>query len=166
MEDFASIEEPLCVRKDNFFQSDCGSTNWARALFISWNIISMYIFVSLFVSLIFESFSYVYQQSGGRSIVSREEIRRFKHAWSDFDPNGTGWIPKEVFPRLLGELSGVFQMRIYDGDFMVKRLVEDCSIQPGESTHGRRIAAGIDLEKLNSRLNLIQSPRSAKDGRG
>ena len=155
MEDFASIEEPFCVRKDNFFQSDCGSTNWARALFISWNIISMYIFVSLFVSLIFESFSYVYQQSGGRSIVSREEIRRFKHAWSDFDPNGTGWIPKEVFPRLLGELSGVFQMRIYDGDFMVKRLVEDCSIQPGESTHGRRIAAGIDLEKLNSRLNLI-----------
>lgn len=155
MQDFATIKPPYCVRQDNFFQSDCGSATWARALFISWNIISMYIFVSLFVSLIFESFSYVYQQSGGRSIVSRDEIRRFKQAWSDFDPNGTGYISKEAFPRLLGELSGVFQMRIYEGDFMIKRLMEDCSVEPGEPVQNRRIVAGIDLDKLNERLNLI-----------
>ena len=102
MEDFATITPPLCVRSDNFFQSDCGSAAWARTLFISWNIISMYIFVSLFVSLIFESFSYVYQRSSGLSVVSREEIRRFKHAWSEFDPKGTGFISKEKFPKLLG----------------------------------------------------------------
>ena len=155
MEDYATIQPPFCVLQDNFFQSDCGSHNWAWALFISWNIISMYIFVSLFVSLIFESFSYVYQQSGGRAIVSRDEIRRFKQAWSDFDPNGTGWISKEAFPRLLGELSGVFQMRIYDGDFTVKRIVEDCSVEPGEPLLGRRIVAGLDLDKLNSRVNAI-----------
>jgi hypothetical protein len=102
MEDFASIEPPFCVREASFFDSDCGSKGWSRALFISWNIISMYIFVSLFVSMIFESFSYVYQQSSGMSIISRDEIRRFKHAWADFDPNGTGFISKEQFPRLLG----------------------------------------------------------------
>lgn len=111
MEDYATIEPPFCVREASFFESDCGSSGWARALFISWNIISMYIFVSLFVSMIFESFSYVYQQSSGMSIVTRDEIRRFKQAWADFDPNGVGFISKEQFPRLLGvstrERSGV-----------------------------------------------------------
>lgn len=102
MEDFASIEPPFCIREDSFFESDCGSPTWARALFISWNIISMYIFVSLFVSMIFESFSYVYQQSSGMSVVSRDEIRRFKQAWAEFDPDGTGFISKQQFPRFLG----------------------------------------------------------------
>ena len=102
MEDFANIVPPYCVRQDSFFESDCGDAAWSRALFISWNIISMYIFVSLFVSLIYESFSYVYQRSSGMSAISRDEIRRFKQAWAEFDPNGTGYISKEVFPRLLG----------------------------------------------------------------
>jgi hypothetical protein len=102
MEDYAGIEPPFCVREASFFASDCGSAGWARALFIAWNIISMYIFVSLFVSMIFESFSYVYQQSSGMSVVSRDEIRRYKQAWAEFDPNGTGFISKEQFPRLLG----------------------------------------------------------------
>ena len=102
MEDFAGLEPPFCVREASFFASDCGSAGWARALFIAWNIISMYIFVSLFVSAIFESFSYVYQQSHGMSMVSRDEIRRYKQAWAEFDPNGTGFISKEQFPRLLG----------------------------------------------------------------
>ena len=102
MEDFATMRPPNCVVSEDFFNSDCGSASWARALFISWNILSMYIFVSLFVSLIFESFSYVYQQSSGLSAVSREEIRRFKQAWATFDPEGTGFISKEAFPRLLG----------------------------------------------------------------
>ena len=102
MEDFAHISEPYCVSSSNFFDSDCGSAAWARVLFISWNILSMYIFVSLFVSLIFESFSYVYQRSSGLSVVTREEIRRFKQAWATFDPEGTGFITKDAFPRLLG----------------------------------------------------------------
>src|SRR5436190_262285 len=65
MEDFAAMVPPYCTAEDDFLKSDCGSAAWARGLFISWNIVSMYIFVSLFVSLIFESFSYVYQRSSG-----------------------------------------------------------------------------------------------------
>lgn len=102
MEDFATMVTPRCVRSSDFLQSDCGSAEWARALLISWHIISMYIFVNLFVSLIFESFSYVYQRSSGLSVVSREELRRFKQAWAKFDPEGTGFISKQKFPRLLG----------------------------------------------------------------
>ncbi|KAF1814240.1 hypothetical protein P152DRAFT_480452 [Eremomyces bilateralis CBS 781.70] len=155
MEDFASIRPPNCVVGQSFSEGDCGSPEWARALFISWNILSMYIFVNLFVSLIYESFSYVYQRSSGLAVISREEIRRFKQAWAEFDPNGTGFISKEAFPRFLGELSGVFEMRIYDGDFTVRRLIEDCrlparqSVLPVDDPQER---PEMDLKKLNARL--------------
>lgn len=102
MEGFATVKEPYCTEGDTYLESDCGSPGWARALFISWNILSMYIFVSLFVSLICESFSYVHQQNSELSVISREEVRRFKQAWAEFDPDGTGYISKEQFPRLLG----------------------------------------------------------------
>jgi hypothetical protein len=109
MEDFANVDKPFCTVGDKYFESDCGSPEWARALFITWNILSMYIFVNLFVSLIYESFSYVYQRSSGLSVISREEIRRFKQAWAEFDPNGTGFISKEQFPRLLGVSLSIYK---------------------------------------------------------
>jgi len=159
MEDYATISPPVCVMGDTFFDSDCGSLSWARALFISWNILSMYIFTSLFVSLIYESFSYVYQHSSGLGKVSREEIRRFKQAWATLDPEGTGFISKEQFPRLLGELSGVFEMRIYSQENSVRRILEDIQSQP---TSGRITsmssasgATGVNLKALNKRLSKI-----------
>lgn len=106
MEDFATMEPPFCTYNTDFLDDDCGGAAWARSLFIAWNLISMYIFVSLFVSLIFESFSYVYQRSSGLYAISREEIRRFKQAWATYDPDGTGFISKEQFPRLLGVSRG------------------------------------------------------------
>lgn len=101
MEDFAQITYPNCNASDNFLENDCGSPNWARALFIAWNILSMYIFVNMFISLIFESFSYVYQKSSGIQSVSREEIRRFKHAWAEVDPKATGSIAQEDLGKFL-----------------------------------------------------------------
>lgn len=168
MEDFAGIEPPFCVQDENFFKSDCGSLTWARALFISWNILSMYIFTSLFVSLIYESFSYVYQRSSGLGKVSREELRRFKQAWATLDPEGTGFITKEQFPRLLGELSGVFEMRIYSQEHSVRRILEDIQTAP---TSGRirsmasaSAASGVDLDLLNQRLAQI-NPREVRKAR-
>ena len=114
MEDFATMVPPICTPNDDFLNDDCGSAAWARTLFIAWNIISMYIFVSLFVSLIFESFSYVYQRSSGLYAISREEIRRFKQAWATYDPDGTGYISKEQFPRLLGVSYISFAASFYD----------------------------------------------------
>jgi hypothetical protein len=163
MEDYATIQTPFCVDTGDFFDSDCGSPGGARFLFISWNIISMYIFVSLFVSLIYESFSYVYQRSSGLSIITREETRRFKQAWATFDPQGTGYISKENFPRLLGELSGVFAMRIYDEDDSVRRILEDVQVQtPGvraNSVASASQAIGIDLKALNERIARIDAKK-------
>ncbi|KAL2168472.1 hypothetical protein VTG60DRAFT_7274 [Thermothelomyces hinnuleus] len=162
MEDFAQIKPPFCVEGETFFDSDCGSTAWARVLFVAWNIISMYIFVSLFVSLIYESFSYVYQRTSGLAAVDRDEIRRFKEAWRSVDPSGTGFISKEAFPRLLGELSGVFEMRIYDNDDSVRAILEDvrnendaASIRHASLVSKNQYHTGIDLKKLNERLSRI-----------
>ena len=157
MEDFATIIPPSCVEDSLFYESDCGDAAWARSLFIAWNILSMYIFVSLFVSLIFESFSYVYQRSSGLSVVNREEIRRFKQAWATFDPDGTGFIPADVFPRLLGELSGVFEMRIYaGGDHSVGRILENCAVEHrGNETPPPGTVHGVDLAELNRQLRMI-----------
>ncbi|KAI4170476.1 MAG: hypothetical protein LQ343_004979 [Gyalolechia ehrenbergii] len=159
MEDYASIRYPNCNRNRDFYQSDCGSAAWARPLFISWNILSMYIFISMFVSLIFESFSYVYQRSSGLSVVSREEIRRFKEAWATYDPEGTGYISKEKFPRLLGELSGKFEMRIYDGDHSVGSILADCKVDTrGMDPPPPGVVEGVDLDALNRRLATIDVP--------
>ncbi|KAF2221125.1 Ion transport protein-domain-containing protein, partial [Elsinoe ampelina] len=159
MNDFATVEPPFCTIGERYFDGDCGSKNWAWAIFISWNILSMYIFVNLFVSLIYESFSYVYQRSSGLSVISREEIRRFKQAWAEHDPDGTGYISKQAFPRLLGELSGVFEMRIYDGDFTVTALMEDCKVDSHRMTMNSLETAhrnpDIDIEKLNQRLSEL-----------
>ncbi|KAH8808205.1 BcCCH1, calcium channel protein [Xylogone sp. PMI_703] len=159
MEDFANIQPPFCVLGDTFFDTDCGSAAWARGLFISWNILSMYIFTSLFVSLIYESFSYVYQRSSGHGRVNREELRRFKQAWATLDPDGTGFITKEQFPRLLGELSGVFEMRIYPPEHSVRRILEDVQQQPTSgriaSISSASQATGVDRKALNERLAQI-----------
>ena len=159
MEDYAAIDGPLCVEQDDFFHSDCGSKPWARFLFVAWNLLSMYIFVNLFVSLIYESFSYVYQRSSGMSIVDRDEIRRFKEAWRNVDPLGTGYISKSAFPRLLGELSGVFQMRIYDPEDSIGSILEDVRTDTKFSRHASIASAPlyseIDLMSLNARLGMM-----------
>lgn len=165
MEDYAHITPPFCVESSDFTESDCGSTTWARVLFIAWNIISMYIFVNLFVSLIYESFSYVYQRSGPNSVVDRDELRRFKEAWRAVDPHGKGWISKEAFPQLLGELSGVFEMRIYDQNDSVQQILEDVrgedarSIRHASIVSQNQLSTGLDLKKLNDRIAQIDMAR-------
>ncbi|CAZ82135.1 unnamed protein product [Tuber melanosporum] len=156
MSDF-EVSHPNCVYGENFYESDCGSQGYARALFVSWNILSMYIFVSMFISLIFESFSYVFQRSGGSSVVSRPEIRKFKQAWQQFDPDGTGYISKENFPRLLGTLTGIFAMRVYEEPFTVPDILDDCRVDPQSHSSGttRGIIEGVDLEALNRRVAMI-----------
>ncbi|KAF3904350.1 hypothetical protein AA313_de0206632 [Arthrobotrys entomopaga] len=150
-----SVSTPDCVSSTNFFSSDCGSKGYARFLFISWNIISMYIFVSMFVSLIFESFSYVYQQSGAHNKLSREDMRRFKRAWSRIDPRGTGFIPTEKLYRLLAELDGVFKMQIYDEPYRVQNILKDCRVDPAND----RLGIGVDLKALNRRLSGLPTWR-------
>jgi voltage-dependent calcium channel len=54
------------------------------------------------------------------------------------------------------ELSGIFEMRIYDGDFTVGRLIEECSSTSRRISElpvqGPEQTPEIDLAKLNHRL--------------
>ncbi|TQS36328.1 hypothetical protein Golomagni_03227 [Golovinomyces magnicellulatus] len=162
MEDYANIQPPFCVSAPSFFNSDCGSPKWARVLFISWNILSMYIFTSLFVSLIYESFSYVYQRSSGLNKVNREEIRRFKQAWATVDPNGSGYISKEQLPRLLKQLTGVFAIKIYPPEHSIRQILKD--VNQASVRTPVNAASGLDLMELNRRISMID-PEAVRQSR-
>jgi hypothetical protein len=111
----------------------------------------------------------VYQRLSGHGKVNREEIRRFKQAWATLDPEGTGFISKEAFPFLLGELSGVFEMRIYSPENSVRRILEDVKSQSiGDRINSTPLTsattASVDLEALNKRLAAID-PREVRRAR-
>jgi len=150
MEDFAAVVPPYCTVGARFFISDCGDAVLARVFFISWKVLSTYLFTSLFVSLVYESFSHVYQgftiESG---TITREDLRQFKDAWVLVDPKGTGYIPPELIPKFTALLSGRLSMRVYEEDFLIPKLLKDCShrlpLYPGE----------VDLEQLSDRLATL-----------
>lgn len=55
-------------------------------------------------------------------------------------------------------MSGVFEMRIYEGDFTVGKIIEDCKIERAPLTlpvEGQKIPVEIDLKKLNERLSHL-----------
>lgn len=101
MHDFA-VERPNCVNEpENYLLSDCGSTAWAYTLFITFNIISMYIFTNMFIVVVMHNFSYVYQIAPGFSLITREEIRRYKRHWAEVDHENTGYIQQEDLTKFL-----------------------------------------------------------------
>lgn len=42
-----TVTAPQCISDPNFFKTDCGDPAWSYGLFISWNILSMYIFANM-----------------------------------------------------------------------------------------------------------------------
>ena len=150
MEDFAAVVHPYCTVGQFYFQSDCGDAVLARIFFLSWKVLSTYLFTSLFISLVYESFSQVNQGFTIKSgTITREDLRQFKDAWALVDPKGTGNIPPESIAKLTALLSGRLSMRVYEEDFSIPKLLKDCShklpLHPGE----------VDLEKLSDRLATL-----------
>lgn len=121
MEDF-TVEAPFCYSADSLDDSDCGNKQYAYILFIAWNIISMYIFLNMFVSLILDSFSYINSATTYSHLIDREEVRRFKRAWQKFDPEGTGYIRPYHLPKLLHSLDGSIAFHFYSGALTIPEL--------------------------------------------
>ncbi|KAG0053161.1 calcium channel protein [Gryganskiella cystojenkinii] len=122
MHDFA-VERPNCVNEpENYLFSDCGSTAWSYTLFITFNIISMYIFTNMFIVVVMHNFSYVYQIAPGFSLITREEIRRYKRHWAEVDYENTGYIQQEDLAKFLMKLRGIFDMRIYNEEHSLAKL--------------------------------------------
>ncbi|KAG0370046.1 calcium channel protein, partial [Gamsiella multidivaricata] len=122
MHDFA-VEMPNCVNEpNNYLLSDCGSTAWAYTLFITFNIISMYIFTNMFIVVVMHNFSYVYQIAPGFSLITREEIRGFKRVWAEVDTDHIGYIQEKDLTRFLMKLRGVFDMRVFNEEHSLAKL--------------------------------------------
>ncbi|CCG82254.1 Calcium channel subunit Cch1 [Taphrina deformans PYCC 5710] len=146
-----AVAEPYCNSDSNFFESDCGSESWAYFLFIAWNILSMYIFVNIVISLVYNNFSYVYQRAGKMSSISRAEIRRFKTTWAEFD-DGSGHIHASQVARFLSKLDGAFEVRIYPAEYSVPSIMANCRISPDI---GSSRSSGLDLYALNEMTNMM-----------
>jgi hypothetical protein len=83
----------------------CVKAASVRALFTIWNILSMYFFANACTAVVYSNTSVHSSIPSSNEVVNavrREDIRRFKQAWASEDPEGTGYISKEQFPRLLG----------------------------------------------------------------
>lgn len=148
-----AISDPYCTTSSDFFDSDCGSQSWAYFLFITWNIVSMYIFVNIVISLVYHNFSYVYQRSGNMSRISRAEVRRFKATWAEFD-DGSGHIPKTSVARFLSKLDGAFEVRIYPAEYSVRSILANCHHL---NDVGPSLRKTVDVRALNEMTSMMDA---------
>ncbi|KAF0398415.1 high-affinity cell membrane calcium channel [Gigaspora margarita] len=168
-----TVTSPFCVQNSNYLLSDCGSAPWAYFLFISWNVLSMYIIFSMFVGVVGDSFSYFYQISGTYSSINREEIRKFKKAWGAIDVKRTGYIKSKDLSKFFGKLEGSFRVKIFDDEFLIPnlrknsrvthRLSEDLDfLHPKDDTFRVEDIDVKKLEKNLSRLDIRKTFQSRK----
>lgn len=164
MEDY-TIEAPFCYSGDSLDDSDCGNKQYAYILFIAWNLISMYIFLNMFVSLILDSFSYINSATAYSHLIDREEVREFKRTWQKFDPEGTGYIRPYYLPKLLHSLNGAISFHFYSGSLTVPELCKkwitrndvnnpyDVTINYGAVEETMQ---SMDIEKIRERRKLYE----------
>lgn len=120
LDDF-TVERPLCYRQAD--GNDCGSQGYAYVLFISWNIISLFIFANILVSMIFEQFSYLARPE--EPPIDRDKIRTFKDAWRRFDKKSRGYIHKSDLMSFMFSLDGYFSMRIHREPWSLQSIISD-----------------------------------------
>ncbi|KAG8797574.1 calcium channel protein, partial [Serendipita sp. 399] len=161
MHDYA-VSYPRCTNSNSSLsESDCGSRGWSFTLFIAWNVISMYIFVNMFTGVVVENFSYIYQTKRNQTL-NREEMRSFKKVWAMFDPSSTGYLHRQRIVPFLAKLTGVFEVRIYPGDYQLSILFEK-SLASAEDPFVRGQQVGnLDLRKLFSNLNGLDRDQARR----
>ncbi|KAG6372714.1 Ion transport protein-domain-containing protein [Boletus reticuloceps] len=148
-----TLAYPRCTQVSyGIYQTDCGSTAWAFSLFIAWNLLSMFIFVNMFTGVVVESFSYVFQSTGGLlKSITRHETRAFKKAWAQFSDPKTGLLERPNLVPFLAKLDGVFEVRIYPSHYSISSILEACQ---DKSTKDNE-TGGIHVRKLNRLLSKI-----------
>lgn len=146
MRDF-EVLQPYCYN-NGYGNSDCGNKTLALVLFICWNILSMYIFLNILVSVIITNFSYIYHGSGPHKLITREEIRKFKRAWNHFDVNGSGYIYEGDLFKFMHSLDGVLSYHVYPKYLSLPVIAENTIVCKDPSN-------GYDIECNLTRLEEI-----------
>ncbi|CAO3658320.1 unnamed protein product [Umbelopsis vinacea] len=124
MHDF-TVTAPNCVSSSSwdYLDSDCGNPVWAYLLFIVFYIICTHIFLNLFTVVIISNFQYAYEHTARFTLITKSDLTKFKQAWAEVDPKGTGYIPKNQIAALFSHLRGRFDLRIYDDAFSLQELL-------------------------------------------
>ncbi|SOV09675.1 related to CCH1 - Calcium channel (alpha subunit) [Ustilago sp. UG-2017a] len=167
MHDYA-VSPPQCTPSANYLTSDCGSEPWAYALFIGWNVISMYIFLNMFTGTVVENFSYIFDL-GSKAMLSSTDIRHFKSSWAKFDRNRKGYIQKDQIVPFLGSLKGALEVSLYPPECSLQALKASFSSSQGvpssPTTEGRTKGA-FDFFKGASPLRSPLREGKGDDGKG
>lgn len=144
------VSSPYCVENPGFYETDCGDKTMAYILFTSWNIISMFIFANLFISLIYETFWPVFHRAVSR--ISDEGVEQFRKAWEMYDPRATGYIRYDQFNSLLGTVKGYFKVGIYSDDptYSVSAILERSGARVSVANPYR-----VDIDALNRELATL-----------
>ncbi|KAK7206290.1 Ion transport protein-domain-containing protein [Myxozyma melibiosi] len=144
------VDTPFCINTQDFFTSDCGSKTYAYILFMSWNILSMYIFMNMFISLIYESFNYFSHESECAPFVSRDAIRAYKEAWDQLDTEGIGYIRESQLATLLRKLPPPFNTGIYTGEQSVREMTYAC-----QYVNPVTMETEFNMDELRRRIGMI-----------
>lgn len=155
MEDF-TLEAPFCESNVKLDDTDCGNKQYAYLLFMSWNVISMYIMLNLFVSLILDSFSYINGGSKYAHLISRAEIRKYKQHWHKFDPEGTGFIDPADLSKFLHSLEGSLSFHFYSGVLSIRELC-DKWIKRNDPLNPYDIT--VNYQSMNDVMQVMDIPK-------
>ncbi|CCK71120.1 calcium channel protein CCH1 KNAG_0G00640 [Huiozyma naganishii CBS 8797] len=153
--DDLTVAEPFCTTDPTTGYSDCGSRIYAYLLLMSWNVLSMYIFMNMFISLVIGNFSYVYRSGGSHSPVNRTEIKKYVEAWVKYDPDGTGELEFSLLPKLMHSFDGTFSFKVWEGSLTISNLVKHyMTVNPDDPYDVK-----VDLKGLNLKLNTINKAK-------
>ena len=98
-----TVEAPYCVVNNfNYLLSDCGSTGWGLGVFLSFELVVPMMLLSLFIVTVIDNFDFFSQENSMYSLMTQEDLVSYKSVWSEFDPKGTGFIPREQLSKFLG----------------------------------------------------------------
>ncbi|GME82418.1 unnamed protein product [Ambrosiozyma monospora] len=74
-------------------------------MFISWNIISMYLLMNILVSIIVEAFTVTYHENNHELSDLYRVIEDFKDCWKKYDTQGTAYIPYSMADALVNDFT-------------------------------------------------------------
>ncbi|KAM3584389.1 hypothetical protein VKS41_003207 [Umbelopsis sp. WA50703] len=105
-------------------RGDCGQPIFAYFIFIIFHILCSYIFVNLLTVVVINNFSYAFDKRNMSNLITKDDLRLFKSAWSDFDPRATGYIQQKDIGRFLHTLNGKLGIRFYPPELSVQSLLQ------------------------------------------
>ncbi|EST08271.2 Ion transport domain protein [Kalmanozyma brasiliensis GHG001] len=162
------VSPPRCTPAASYLMTDCGSEPWAYALFIGWNVISMYIFLNMFTGTVVENFSYIFDL-GSKAILTPSDIRHFKSSWATFDRQRKGYIQRDQIVPFLSSVKGALEVGLYPPECSLRSL--RAALDPdGASQDSRPDAKGKGaLKFLKNAASELRSPMREghdRDGKG